>query len=158
MPYIIHRECRFKIIDQCLRDIHREYRINDIVEVCNTAMLQSFGVGISKRSVQYDISILRKPPFSIELDEKLLARGIYRYANINEIDSIEVLTIGKEKLDDFVLCKLRINRYSFGLLEKFLHLLGDDVEVIEPVWLRNKFIKEIILLRKMYGVDKLKDE
>ena len=42
-------------------------------------MRQSYGTVISLRTIQYDISILRKPPFNIELDESLLKRGVYRY-------------------------------------------------------------------------------
>ena len=46
-------------------------------------MMECYGTTISLRSMQYDISILRKPPFSIELDEGLLKRGVYRYEDVN---------------------------------------------------------------------------
>ncbi len=79
MPRIIHRHIRFQVIDRCLRDTRREYHIRDILDECNKAMQETYGTVISLRTIQYDISILRKPPFCIELDEKLLKGGIYRY-------------------------------------------------------------------------------
>lgn len=79
MPRIIHRHIRFQVIDRCLRDTRREYHIHDLLDECNRVMRQSYGTVISLRTIQYDISILRKPPFNIELDESLLKRGVYRY-------------------------------------------------------------------------------
>lgn len=81
MPRIIHRHIRFIVIDRCLRDTRKQYKIHDILNECNRTMMQIYGTTISLRTVQYDISILRKPPFCIELDDVLLRRGIYRYAD-----------------------------------------------------------------------------
>lgn len=83
MPRIIYRHIRFQVIDRCLRDPRREYHIRDLLEECNRTMMETYGTVISLRTIQYDISILRKPPFGIELDEGLLKRGVYRYYDIN---------------------------------------------------------------------------
>lgn len=83
MPRIIHKYLRFQVIDSCLRDVHREYKMLDILEKCNKLMMKHYGTTICLRSMQYDISILKKPPFCIELDESLLKRGIYRYEDVN---------------------------------------------------------------------------
>ena len=79
MPHIIHRHIRFQVIDRCLRDTRREYHIRDILDECNRTMQETYGTVISLRTIQYDISILRKAPFNIELDEELLKHGVYRY-------------------------------------------------------------------------------
>ncbi len=79
MPHIIHRHIRFQVIDRCLRDSRREYHIRDILDECNKTMQKTYGTVISLRTIQYDMSILRNPPFNIELDEALLKRGVYRY-------------------------------------------------------------------------------
>lgn len=83
MPRIIHRHIRFEVIDRCLRDSRREYHIRDLLDECNRTMMETYGTVISLCTIQYDISILRKPPFGIELDEDLLRRGVYRYFDTN---------------------------------------------------------------------------
>ena len=83
MPRIIHRHIRFMVIDRCLRDTHRQYRIHDLLYECNRTMMQVYDTTISLRTIQYDISMLRNPPFNIELDEVLLRQGVYRYADTN---------------------------------------------------------------------------
>lgn len=59
---------RLKALDNCLRNKFRKYTLADLVEACSEALYEYEGVqkGISKRSVQVDISDMRSGKFGYE--------------------------------------------------------------------------------------------
>ena len=76
---------RYQVLNKCFRNRYREYTIDDLVVECNKALLKELDIvkGISKRTVQNDITNLQMPPYSIRLNEKL-KRGkqrLYRYTD-----------------------------------------------------------------------------
>ena len=153
MPRIIHRILRFKLIDRCLRDVSMMYRIGDIWERCNDAMLENYGLSISKRSIQYDISALRNAPFLIELDEELLRQGFYRYKDVmcpyvllcdEEIDLNKASTEGEQ------VCLLRFRPRAGKVIETLARTLGPDVEVLSPQWLRLRITENNLLNARKY--------
>ncbi len=156
MPRILHREFRFRIIDKCLRDTSRLYKINDIFEACNDAMLSVYGVGISKRSVQYDLSILRNPPYSIELDEQCLKQGVYRYAYGSvqpPLSLVDDLPLKDVSSSDYDICILRFSRSRLHEVENSILALCDNVEVLAPTWFRGRVAARISNLSQMYMVE-----
>ena len=76
---------RYQVLNKCFRNRYREYTIDDLVDECNKALLKELDIvkGVSKRTVQNDISNLQMPPYGIRLNEKL-KRGkqrLYRYTD-----------------------------------------------------------------------------
>lgn len=153
MPRILHRNLRFRTIDRCLRDMGREYRMCDLVEQCNLEMLRVYGVGISRRTVQYDISIMRAAPFEVELDETLLRRGVYRYADTGcgslfwTKEDDEDRGVAVEAKD---VCVLRFGSEVVGDLVRMMLSLGEGVEVVAPAWLRERISKQVVAMNKKY--------
>ena len=83
MPVDKQVQLRYEVLNKCFRDLYREYTIDDLVDACNKAMLREFDMedGVSKRTVQNDITNLQMPPYNIRLDENLKngRKRIYRY-------------------------------------------------------------------------------
>lgn len=141
MPRVIHRNFRFLLIDRCLRDVNRKYRINDLVEICNLAMQENFGVGISKRTVQYDLDILKKAPFSIELDEELKKRGVYRYADVGCASPFMLFDDSEDDAScGSVTSTIRIPRAVMQKAEEFFR--NNNIDVLSPIWLRNRVLNK----------------
>lgn len=158
MPRIMHRNLRFQIIDKCLRDTSRKYRMSDLVELCNKAMLKNYGVSISRRSVQYDVSILQKAPFSIELDEELLKQGFYRYADTDcaqpmffLIDDQDLRLPMEGDAAAMATCVLRFSSLVQARLVSAILSFGDDMEVVEPRWLRDKLAAQVATMNERYS-------
>lgn len=156
MPRIIHRNLRFQIIDKCLRDTHKEYHIDDIVACCNYAMMKNYGTGISKRSVQYDLNILRKPPYNIELNETLLQQGIYRYDDpYCPVQSFlytdyDEGTSHEGPSNAPMTCVLRFSPAVIDRMETVLLSFGDGVEVVVPQWLRSRMAAHVEKMHVSY--------
>lgn len=109
MPLVKDRLLRFRVLDECFRDLSHSYRIDDLVEVCDREMQKVYGKSISKRSVQGDIKMMQEPPFNVEFDDKLRTMGYYRYADT-----------------DFVL-------NFFNLSEHERHALHETIAILQPV-------------------------
>ena len=72
---------RSRVLNECFRNRHREYTIDDLVNECNKALRAAGKPDVSKRTIQYDINELEGEPYCIRLNEKL-KRGrqrLYRY-------------------------------------------------------------------------------
>ena len=52
---------RYRVIDNCLKNTARKWTINDLIETISEKLEEDFGIykGVSKRTVQNDISIMR---------------------------------------------------------------------------------------------------
>lgn len=61
MPANKNALIRYKTIDRCLRNRYRRWTIDDLVDACSDALYDMEGItkGISKRTVQGDIQIMR---------------------------------------------------------------------------------------------------
>jgi len=64
MPTNKNAQFRYRVIDRCLRNTGRRWSLNDLVEEISARMAEDLGndKGISRRSVQYDISLMRSEP------------------------------------------------------------------------------------------------
>lgn len=129
-------------------------QINDLVEQCNLEMLRTYGVSISKRTIQYDLNIMRRAPFNIELDESLLRKGIYRYADVGCRSLFwlpEDNNDGNEKVEESVdVCVLRFKSVVVEqMIQSFLSL-GDQVEVVAPSWLRERITEKVASMSEKY--------
>ena len=103
---------RYKVLNECFRNRHREYTIDDLVNECNKVLRATGKPDVSKRTIQYDINELEGEPYCIRLNENL-KRGrqrLYRYVNTD--DSISLYRMDDEernKIEDaiFVLKKFK---------------------------------------------------
>jgi predicted DNA-binding transcriptional regulator YafY len=90
---------RYRVLNECFRNRHREYTIDDLVNECNKALRAAGKPDVSKRTVQYDINELEGEPYCIRLNENL-KRGrqrLYRYVNTD--DSISLYRMDDEERD-----------------------------------------------------------
>ena len=61
MPANRNALIRYKTIDNCLRNPYRRWTLEDLVDACSDALYEYEGIdkGISKRTVQMDIQMMR---------------------------------------------------------------------------------------------------
>ena len=113
---------RYSILNKCLRNQYRKYCIDDLLNECNKALYNTFGITISKRTIQEDLKNLQMSPYCIELEENLYSghKKIYRYKDIN-----------------YNLPFLQINSEYQVAITKTLELI-DDLDDIVP---QNEWIK-----------------
>lgn len=83
MPANKNALIRYKTIDECLRNRYREWTIDDLVEACSEALYDMEGIrkGISKRTVQGDIQIMRSDKLGYNAPIEVYDRIYYRYSN-----------------------------------------------------------------------------
>lgn len=61
MPVNRNALIRYKTIDYCLQNRYRKWTLDDLIEACSEALYEYEGIdkGISKRSIQMDIQMMR---------------------------------------------------------------------------------------------------
>jgi len=81
MPANRNALIRYSTIDKCLRNRYRKWTLNDLVEACSEALFEYEGIdkGISIRSVQYDIQIMRSDKLGYNAPIKVIDRKYYTY-------------------------------------------------------------------------------
>ncbi len=83
MPVNKNASFRYRVLDQCLRNRYRTYKLEDLVEEVSEALRQHFGhfSGVSKRTIQADLNILRSMPPRGYGADIVCESGVYRYVN-----------------------------------------------------------------------------
>jgi predicted DNA-binding transcriptional regulator YafY len=81
MPVNRNALLRYTTIDRCLRNRYRKWTLNDLVEACSDALYEYEGIdkGISTRSVQYDIQVMRSDKLGYNAPIKVIDRKYYIY-------------------------------------------------------------------------------
>lgn len=106
MPVDKQKVLRFQVLNECFRNIHRDYTIDDLVEICNKVTEQKLDKsGISKRTIQNDINELQLPPYNIELDESLRIgrKRIYRYLDPDfSIKLVQLSDVERDRIEDAI--------------------------------------------------------
>jgi len=72
---------RYRVIDNCLRNTARKWTLNDLIETISEKLEEDQGIykGVSKRTVQNDISIMRSP-YPRGYDAPIICKdGFYSY-------------------------------------------------------------------------------
>lgn len=106
MPVDKHVIERYHILDNCFRNMHKRYGIDDLVEEVNRQLSHRDLKLVSKRSIQSDIAAMQTE-YDIVFDEELKdgRKRIYRYADTScsafsiTSDQQEVLQKALEILD-----------------------------------------------------------
>lgn len=99
MPANKNALIRYKTIDECLVNRYRRWTLDDLVEACAEALYEYEGVyrGISKRSVQLDIQMMRSEKLGYNAPIEVYDRRYYRYSDPNY--SIRRLPLGETDLE-----------------------------------------------------------
>lgn len=82
-----HATIRYNALDKCLSNSGRRYFINDLVEACNTALVEYTGnsEGVQKRQIYEDIRFMESEQgWSVEIEKIRDGRNVfYRYVDKN---------------------------------------------------------------------------
>ncbi len=83
MPVNRNALIRFRTIDNCLKNRQRKWTLNDLIEACSDALYEYEGIdkGVSKRTVQADIQIMRSDKLGYNAPIIVLEKKYYTYSN-----------------------------------------------------------------------------
>jgi len=81
MPVNRNALIRFRTIDNCLRNRHRRWTLENLIEACSEALYEYEGIdkGVSRRSVQMDIQIMRSDKLGYNAPIIVLEKKYYTY-------------------------------------------------------------------------------
>ena len=81
MPVSRNALIRYKTIDTCLRNRFRKWTLEDLVDACSDALYEYEGIdkGISKRTVQMDIQLMRSEKLGYNAPIVVKAHKYYTY-------------------------------------------------------------------------------
>lgn len=72
---------RYKTIDKCLQNNHRQWTLDNLIEACSDALYEYEGrdINVSKRTVQLDIQMMRSDKLGYNAPIKVYDKKYYRY-------------------------------------------------------------------------------
>lgn len=81
MPVNRNALIRYRTIDQCLQNRFRKWTLDDLIEACSEALYEYEGIrkGVSRRSVQADIEIMRSDKLGYEAPIIVIDKKYYTY-------------------------------------------------------------------------------
>ncbi len=81
MPVNRNALIRFRTIDNCLRNRHRRWTLEDLIDACSEALYEYEGIdkGVSRRSVQMDIQMMRSDKLGYNAPIVVLEKKYYTY-------------------------------------------------------------------------------
>jgi len=88
---------RYRVLNRCFRNAHREFDINALLDAVNHELEKHDCQAVSERTLREDIKRLQESPYNIELDESLKSgkRRLYRYADVSF--SLPLVTMDDEE-------------------------------------------------------------
>ena len=111
MPIDRNKILRYKILNECFRDMSRQYRIGDLLDCVNRELKRYDLNTVSRRTVQKDLQDLQMEPHNVEFDEVLRESNCYRYADTSF--SLEVLQLTPKDRDALArTIEVLLERYS----------------------------------------------
>ena len=82
MPTNKNALIRYKTIDRCLRNRHRRWTLDDLVDACCEALYNMEGIsGVSARTVQMDIHVMRSDKLGYNAPIVVYDKIYYTYAD-----------------------------------------------------------------------------
>lgn len=111
---------RYRILNRCFRNAHREFDINALLDAVNLELEKNDCQPVSQRTLRGDIQRLQESPYNIELNESLKCgkRRLYRYANTSF--SLPLVTLDDEEKE---------------LLKKTIGMLSQYDDVPQYQWM-----------------------
>lgn len=85
MPASKNALIRYKTIDRCLRNRQRKWTLDDLIEACSDALYEYEGrdEGVSRRTVQFDIQMMRSDKLGYNAPIKVVENKYYIYDDPN---------------------------------------------------------------------------
>ncbi|MFI5138279.1 MAG: helix-turn-helix transcriptional regulator [Sphingobacteriales bacterium] len=85
MPINRNALIRYRTIDQSLQNRYRKWTLDDLIEACSDALYEYQGIdrGVSRRSVQADIEMMRSNKLGYEAPIIVVDKKYYTYADKN---------------------------------------------------------------------------
>lgn len=126
MPAHKSKNFRFRIIDECLRDTSRTWSLDDLISEVSKKLTDVFNVEkVSRRSIQYDIALMReKQPVGYGAPIVCID-GKYSYSDENF--SIQNMQLSQPDIDNLTEVANTLKQYK-----QYTHL-GDITKLIEKI-------------------------
>src|ERR1700761_7939717 len=85
MPVNRNALIRYRTIDNCLQNRYKKWTLDDLIDACSDALYEFEGIdkGVSRRSVQADIEMMRSNKLGYEAPIIVVDRKYYTYADKN---------------------------------------------------------------------------
>ncbi len=85
MPVNRNALIRYRTIDNCLQNRYKKWTLDDLINACSDALYEYEGIdkGVSRRSVQADIEMMRSNKLGYEAPIIVVDRKYYTYAEKN---------------------------------------------------------------------------
>jgi len=85
MPVNRNALIRYRTIDNCLRNRYKKWTLEDLIDACSDALYEFQGIdkGVSRRSVQADIEMMRSNKLGYEAPIVVVDKKYYTYADKN---------------------------------------------------------------------------
>lgn len=85
MPVNRNALIRYRTIDSCLRNRHRQWTLDDLIDACSDALYEYEGIdkGVSRRTVQADLETMRSGKLGYEAPIVVIDKKYYTYSDKN---------------------------------------------------------------------------
>lgn len=107
---------RYKIIDNCLRQTHRKWTLEDLIDKVSDGIYELEGIhsGISKRTVQGDIQLMRSNKLGYNAPIVVIKRKFYTYEDPSySISNSPLSDSDMSKMKDAVNILKHLNGFSY---------------------------------------------
>lgn len=126
MPAHKSKNFRFRIIDNCLNDTSRTWTLEDLINEVSQKLTNEFNVEkVSKRSIQYDIALMREQPPVGYNAPIVCIDGNYSYSDENF--SLQNCQLSKPDIDNLTEVVNTLKQFK-----NYAHL-GDILKIIEKI-------------------------
>lgn len=131
MPVNRNALIRYKTIDKCLQNRYRKWTLEDLIDACSDALYEYEGIdkGVSKRSVQADIQMMRSDKLGYNAPIIVVDRKYYTYEDPNySITNIPLTEQDLDKLSEAVEFMKQFQGFShFRELDGMVQKLEDHI-------------------------------
>lgn len=107
---------RYRIIDNCLRQTHRKWTLEDLIEKVSDGIYEFEGIhsGVSKRTIQGDIQLMRSNKLGYNAPIIVLKRKYYTYEDASySISNSPLSESDMSKMKDAVDILKHLNGFSY---------------------------------------------
>lgn len=116
---------RYKILDECFRHPYRLYSLEDLIETVSDQLYELEGIdsGVSKRTIQSDIQLMRSNKLGYNAPIIVLDRKYYRYEDLSfSISKSPISEVDLEKLREIV--EVLKHLHGFNYFEEMGELIA----------------------------------
>ncbi|MDC1068687.1 WYL domain-containing protein [Candidatus Kapabacteria bacterium] len=96
---------RYKVIDECLRNIYKKWTLADLVDAVSDALYEYEGIqdGVSYRTIQQDIQTMRSDKLGYNAPIVVFERKYYKYEDKDySITNLPISSIDLDKMNEAV--------------------------------------------------------